>query len=502
MTPARTILEAREISKSFPGVRALSGVSVKFQEGLCYALMGENGAGKSTLGKIIAGLYRPDGGELVVNGKPVHLSSPMDAQRLGIGIVHQELLFAENMTVAENLCLATMPKKFGLFVDKKAMAERARTWLSAIGSTIDPETLVGSLPIAQQQLVQIAGAIGSGAKLLIFDEPTSSLGKQETEKLLELIRGLTAKGITCVYVSHRLEEIFAICNWVTVLRDGELVATKLVREVTRDDLIRLMIGRDVSEVKSSDPPGGDAEDLLEVSGLSSMGAFAGIDLKLRAGEILGIGGLMGSGRTELLESIFGLRKASGSVKLGGDELLGLAPSELVARGLGLVPEDRKRHGLVLSLNCRENIALPTLDRRKSFGFVDDGEEREVCLKYFAAMRVKAPTLDTPSIGLSGGNQQKLVLAKWLAADCKVLLVDEPTRGVDVGSKAEIHQLLRELAAQGKGVIVVSSELPELLALSHRILILRQGRLVAEESGATATEESLMTQMAGLKSGAA
>jgi ABC-type sugar transport system ATPase subunit len=490
------LVEVRGIAKRFPGVQALLDVSVRFEPGVVHAFMGENGAGKSTLGKIIAGLYRPDAGEVVVDGSPVHFSSPMDAQKAGISIVHQELLFAENLSVAENLCLSSIPTRHG-FVDRAAMRERAAGWLSAIGSAVDPDALVGSLPIAQQQMVQIAGAIGSGARVLIFDEPTSALGQTEAERLLDLIRDLRANGLACVYVSHRLEEIFAVCDVVTVLRDGRKVGERAVEGLSRDELVRMMIGREVGDLGSGAGPAASAEVLLEVQDLASTGAFAGVSFSLRRGEILGIGGLVGAGRTELLEAIFGLRPSHGMVRLHGRDLAGIASARMVDEGLGLVPEDRKRHGLVLTMNCRENISLATIGRLSAFGFVRDGAEREVCRKYFEAMRVKAPSLETPAVTLSGGNQQKLVLAKWLAAECDVLLVDEPTRGVDVGSKAEIHNLLRELAAQGKGVIVVSSELPELLSLSHRILILRQGRLVGEEPGSSATEESLMAKMAGL-----
>jgi ABC-type sugar transport system ATPase subunit len=493
---SKVLVEVRGICKSFPGVQALSNVSAQFEAGQCHALMGENGAGKSTLGKIIAGLYRPDEGEVIVDGKPVHFSSPLDAQHAGISIVHQELLFAENLSVAENLSLSSIPTKNGL-VDRQKMRDRASAWLAAIGSQVDPDALVGSLPIAQQQMVQIAGAIGIGARVLIFDEPTASLGQAESDRLLELIRSLKEQGIACVYVSHRLEEIFAVCDRVTVLRDGNLVGDRSVEGLTRDELVRMMIGREVTEASSGDGPGNEAEVILEVSNLGALGSFAEVSFQLRRGEILGIGGLIGAGRTELLEAIFGLRKSRGVVRLHGKDLLGLSSPKLVDEGLGLVPEDRKRHGLVLSMNCRENISLPTLGHLSTAGFVRSADERAVCEKYFKEMRVKAPTLDTPSVTLSGGNQQKLVIAKWLAADCEVLLVDEPTRGVDVGSKAEIHNLLRSLAAAGKGVIVVSSELPELMSLAHRILILRQGRVVGEELGPRATEESLMAKMAGL-----
>ena len=498
MAEAVPVLAALGISKRFPGVQALDTVSAEFHAGTCHALMGENGAGKSTLGKILAGLYRPDIGEIRLDGGAVTFSGPLEARRAGINIVHQELLFCENLTVAENLNLAAMPTRGG-FVDRAEMVRRAARWLSTIEADVAPTDVVGSLPIAKQQLVQIAGALGAGARILIFDEPTSALGSAETERLLGLITDLKAKGVACIYVSHRLEEIYDICDTATVLRDGKLVETVDLRECDRDRLVSLMIGRKLeASLAEHAPETLSAEPLLEVQDLTSPGHFSNVSLTLHRGEILGIGGLVGAGRTEILEAIFGIgRGVSGSVRLNGKPLFAHGPTDAVRHGLGLVPEDRKRHGLVLTMNCRENISLPMIGRLSRAGFVVSTLERAMALKYFAQMRVKAPTIDTASIALSGGNQQKVVLAKWLGAECDVLLVDEPTRGVDVGAKAEIHALLRELAASGKGVLVVSSELPELLALSHRIVIVRDGRIAGEMPAAEATEASLMRTMAGL-----
>lgn len=489
------ILSARNLGKRFPGVKALEGVNVDVEAGTVHALMGENGAGKSTLGKILAGLYAPDEGEILLDGAPAHFHGPQDAVAAGISIVHQELLFAENLTVADNLSLGDLPNR-GLWIDEGRMRERAREWLAAIGADIDPDAILGSLPVSKQQLVQIAGAAGRGARVLIFDEPTSSLSRSETERLLDLIREFKKNGVTCLYVSHRLEEIFAVCDRITVLRDGQVVDTVPIQGLTRDDLVQMMIGRKVEEAVASEITN-CGDELLRVEGLTSPGKFRDVSFSVKAGEILGLGGLVGAGRTEVLEALFGLdRDAAGSIFVKGQPIAMAGPEQAMKQGLGLVPEDRKRHGLVLGLSSKENVSLPSLDRVASFTWIRRREERDLAQKYFSRMRVKAPSIETVAAGLSGGNQQKLVIAKWLAAQSEILLVDEPTRGVDVGAKAEIHGLLRELAAQGKAVVMVSSDLPELLALSTRILIMREGKLVGELA-AGAKEDQAMRLMAGV-----
>lgn len=489
------LISTKQVSKAFPGVQALSGVSIDIEAGTVHALMGENGAGKSTLGKIIAGLYQPDEGEIVFDGKPVRFRGPQEAVAAGISIVHQELLFAENLTVAENLCLGDLPHK-GPWLDREAMIARSKEWLDAIGANIDPRQILGELPISKQQLVQIAGGIGRGARVLIFDEPTSSLSQSEAFKLLDLIKDLRSRGVTCVYVSHRLEEVFAICDAVTVLRDGQVVDTVSMEGMTREALVRMMIGRELAASLSDEthPPVG--EEVLRVEGLTSPGKFENVSFTLKKGEILGFAGLVGAGRTEVTEAIFGLDPdAKGKVFLEGKETVVHGPIDAMKKGLGLVPEDRKRHGLVLSMNARHNISLPTLDRVSTAGWIEQKKERSIAQKFFDRMRVKAPGLDAGTLGLSGGNQQKLVIAKWLAAETDVLLVDEPTRGVDVGAKAEIHNLIRGLAQEGRGVLLVSSDLPELLALATRIIVMREGQVVGELPGG-ASEEQTMRLMAG------
>ena len=489
------LLSAQNVSKSFPGVRALSGVSVDFQAGSVHALMGENGAGKSTLGKILAGVYRPDGGEILWEGKPVRFGNPRDALRTGVAIVHQELLFAENLTVADNLSLGDLPNK-GPWIDERAMIDRAAAWLAEVGSNIDPRTRLGDLSVSKQQLVQIAGGVGRGAKVLVFDEPTAALSNVEALRLLDLIRRLRADGITCIYVSHRLDEIFAVCDEVTVLRDGAKVGTRAVADTSRADLVRMMIGRELGESVET-AADGTGPVRLRVSGLSSPGKFNDISLEVRAGEIVGLAGLVGAGRTEVVEAIFGLDPhVKGTIEIDGKKVSPGSPAEAMAAGFGLVPEDRKRHGLVLGMSARANISLPILQRLARASWINDRHESTLADGYFQRLRVKAPSQLAIAKGLSGGNQQKLVIAKWLAADANVLLIDEPTRGVDVGAKAEIHALLRELAASGKAILVVSSDLPELRAISDRLIVMREGRAVAENPART-EEETIMRQMTGV-----
>ncbi len=490
-------LEVRHVSKRFPGVQALSDVSVAVRAGSCHALIGENGAGKSTLGKLVSGLFRPESGEILLGDKPVSFSGPLDAIKAGVGIVHQELLFCENLSVAENLCLDDPPVR-GPFVDAKEAAKRAKGWLDAIEADIDPNALVGALSVSKQQLVQIAGAVGRGANVLVFDEPTSSLSVREAAVLFEQIRKLLAAGITCVYVSHRLDEVFELCDMVTVLRDGEVVDTRPVEGLTKDELVRMMIGRNVETPTSAGERAPLGEELLRVEGLSSPSKFTDVNLSVRAGEIVGLAGLVGAGRTEIAEAVFGLDPlAQGNVFVKGERAEHRSPIRMMRMGVGLVPEDRKRQGLVLGMNARENISLPTLDQLSRMGWVKTWQERKQAKTYFDAMRVKAPTIEALALGLSGGNQQKLVIAKWLAAECDVLILDEPTRGVDVGAKAEIHALVRKLAAEGKAVLAISSELPELLTLATRIVVIRNGRVNGELDSREATEESVMRLMTGV-----
>lgn len=490
-------LDFKNITKRFPGVLALDGVSFAVERGTCHALIGENGAGKSTLGKILAGVHTADGGEIRLDGKVIHPASPLSARELGIAMVHQELAFCPNMSVAENLCLGDLPRRAG-FVQRGELRARAKAMLATIGADIDPDAIIGTLSTGREQLVQIAAAVGTGAKVIVMDEPTSSLSAAETADLFKLVRELKARGITLIYVSHRIEELFALCDNITVLRDGKHVATEKISETTPHRVVTQMIGRELLIATPNHLAREPGAERLRLESLSSPGQFSDISLSVRAGEIVGIAGIVGAGRSETVQAVFGLDpSATGKVSVDGRLLpLGSVDAALAA-GVGLVPEDRKRQGLVLGLNCRENTALAALPALSRLGWVHRANERSLAAKYTQRLRVKAPSLESITAGLSGGNQQKIALAKWLARSCDVLLIDEPTRGVDVGAKAEIYQLLDELACEGKALLVVSSELPELIGLCRRILVMREGRLVGEIPRADFSEAALMRLMAGV-----
>src|SRR5262245_11510540 len=446
---------------------------------------------------MLAGVHAPDEGQILLDGKPVHFAHPGKALRAGIGMVHQELAFCENLSVAENLCLGDLPQRWS-FVSRAEMHKRAVALLAAIDAPIDPHRLVGELTVAEQQMVQIAAAVGSGARVIIFDEPTSSLSQHETEHLYSLLDRLKARDVTCVFVSHRMREIFRLCDTITVLRDGRHVATRPVESIDEATLVQLMIGRRLEEYLPAETARAGGGEVLRVAELSSPRRCADIGFSIHAGEVVGIAGLVGAGRTDIAHAIFGLDKeAQGRVEVAGIPLGLRSPAEAMRAGVGFVPEDRKRHGLVLSLRGLENVTLPTLRSLARAGWLRGGAERALAADAFARLRVRPPDLDGVTAGLLGGNQQKLVLAKWLAARCRVLILDEPTRGVDVGAKAEIHALIGRLAAEGTGVLLISSELPELVALSTRILVLRDGRLVGELPRADADPESLLRMMAGL-----
>jgi ABC-type sugar transport system ATPase subunit len=486
-----------DITKRFPGVVALDHVSFEIAAGSCHALCGENGAGKSTLGKLLAGIHAPDEGRVLLDGKPVRLDSPTQALAAGVAMVHQELSFCENLSVAENLCLGNLPSTRG-FVSRREMRKRAEALLAPIDVSLDVTRTVASLTIGQQQMLQIASAIGQGARLIVFDEPTSSLSQHEAERLFTIIKRLKERGVTCIYVSHRMEEIFLLCDTITVLRDGRHVATRPTAEIDHAALVEMMIGRPLEDYFPSHVHAVAGEEFLKVSRLSSPAGFSDVSFTLRAGEVLGFAGLVGAGRSEVAAGIFGLdRQATGRVEVKGREVKIGNAAEAIAHGIGLVPEDRKRQGLVLSMDILNNATLSILPRLARLGFITRGGERQAAEGYFKRLRVKSPRLDTLVATLSGGNQQKIVLTKWLAAQCPILILDEPTRGVDVGAKAEIHALIDELAAAGNAVILISSEMPEVLNLSTRILVFRAGRIVGELSRADATQESLMRLMAGV-----
>ncbi len=490
-------LAFNEITKRFPGVTALENVSFAIEHGACHALIGENGAGKSTLGKILAGVQTADSGEIRLGGKLIHPTNPLIARKLGLAIVHQELAFCPNLTVAENLCLGDLPRRAG-FLSRAEMRERARQMLAQIEAEIDPDIRISQLTTGQEQMVQIAAALGVDAQVIVMDEPTSSLSAAESEHLFHLLAKLKQRRITVLYVSHRMEEIFRLCDGITVLRDGHHVATARISETTPERVVQQMIGRELRSVQPRHVSRELGPELLRVEGFSSPGKFRDISFSLRKGEILGLAGLVGAGRSEVAQAIFGLdSECTGRLLLHGEERHFNTPDAALEAGIGLLPEDRKRQGLVLSMNCRENGSLAALPLLTRHGFLERSRERALVSDYAGQLRVKAPGLESPISGLSGGNQQKIALAKWLARRCNILIVDEPTRGVDVGAKAEIHQLLDELACNGTAILLISSELPEIINLSRRIIVLREGVQMGELKREDFSQPTLMRLMAGI-----
>jgi ABC-type sugar transport system ATPase subunit len=485
------------ITKRFPGVQALNDVTVAIAAGSCHALCGENGAGKSTLGKILAGIYQPDAGQLFVHGREAHFATPREALDAGVGMVHQELAFCANLSIAENLCLGALPAKRGI-VDRAEMAHRADGMLAEIGASLDVTCPVGDLTTAQQQIVQIAAAVGGAADIIVFDEPTSSLSQVDADRLYVLIERLKARGVTCIYVSHRMPEVFKFCDTVTVLRDGKHVATRATAELTERDIVSMMIGRPLAEYFPRHGSAATNEELLRVENICLPGKFENVSFSLRAGEIVGLAGLVGAGRSDVAAALFGIQPpASGKIVVRDREVHLDSPRAAINAGIGLVPEDRKRQGLVAGESGLHNASVAILDRLSTWSFVRRTEERHTINAYFDRLRLKTASREVAVGGLSGGNQQKVVLARWLAAQSRILILDEPTRGVDVGAKAEIHSLVGELAANGAAVLLISSELPEILTLSDRILVLRAGRLVGEIERTVATQDVLLRLMAGL-----
>ena len=488
-------LSTEHISKRYPGVRALDDVSVDFERGSVHALMGENGAGKSTLGKIIAGVTTPDEGVIKIEGQEVRPTDPRIAQELGIAIVHQELAFCPNLSVAENLQLGMLPSVSG-FVNRAKLRERARALMGEIGADIDVDTPVAQLTTGQEQMIQIATAVGTNARVIIFDEPTSSLSVNESEQLFSLIQRLKQRNVAMIYVSHRMDEIFRLCDTISVLRDGRHVATQPAASITREGLIRQMVGREVLTKRPKHLDLEPGEEVLRVENLSSIGKFENVSFNVRRGEVVGMAGLVGAGRSETAKAIFGLDpRATGRVYIKGQEMHLGNVNEAMRRQIGFLPEDRKREGLVLGMNIADNISLPHIDFFSKGGFIDSRREFVEVERLSKRLRVKAPSVESITAGLSGGNQQKVALAKWLTRSCDLLIVDEPTRGVDVGAKAEIYQLLDEIACQGVAILMISSELPELLNLSRRIIVLREGFKTGELNYDDFSQEKLLHLMA-------
>ncbi len=485
------------ITKRYPGVVALSDISFEVAAASCHAVCGENGAGKSTLGKLLSGIDLPDSGTIEIGGRAVRFTSPAEALAAGVATVHQELASCANLTVAENLCLGGLPSRW-TFLNRTAMNARATELLADIAAEIDVTKPMSSLSVAEQQLVQIASAVGSGARVIVFDEPTSSLSEGESARLYALVERLKAGGATLIYVSHRMPEIFRLSDHLTVLRDGEHVVTRATGEVDEHELVQLMIGRRLEQYFPGHVTAAPGEELLGVRNLSSPGKFESISFSLRAGEVLGLAGLIGAGRSEIAKALFGLDpNSSGTIVVNGSAVRIRSTRDAMQMGIGLVPENRKVEGLVLSMSARENVTLPVLDRLSTRSWIRDADDRAVAQEYFDRLRVKVANADAPASGLSGGNQQKLVLARWIAAGSRILILDEPTRGVDVGAKAELHAWIDQLASEGHAILLISSELPELLHLSTRIIVLRQGRIAGEVARDAADQEGLLRMMAGL-----
>ncbi|NLP10161.1 sugar ABC transporter ATP-binding protein [bacterium] len=494
-------LRMQDISKSFPGVQALDRVHMEVQPGEVHALLGENGAGKSTLMKILSGVYQPDSGEILIEGRSVQFSDTRAAEQAGIAIIHQELNLIPQMTVAENIYLGREPRtKFGL-VDYKTMRQAAETELQQLEVRIPVHARIADLRVGEQQLVEIAKALSLHAKVVIMDEPTSALSETEVEKLFKVIRWLQQNGVAIIYISHKLEEIFAIADKVTVLRDGKYIGTCVVKESTAQQLVGMMVGRELADLFPKEKAR-LGEELLRVQGLtvrhpsqSHRNLLEEIHLSLRSGEILGIAGLMGSGRTELLMTLFGAcpgQRVAGKLFVRSRPVELHSPQEAIQYGLALVTEDRKAQGLFLQLPVQWNISIAALRQVVKRWVLRHKLEKAMAQRYIDQLRIKIPSLAGAVETLSGGNQQKVILAKWMATAPSILLLDDPTRGVDVGAKAEIYHLMNQFAEQGIGVIMVSSELPEILAMSDRILVLSEGRIVAEFSREEASEEKIMT----------
>jgi rhamnose transport system ATP-binding protein len=491
------LLEVRGIEKSFPGVRALSGVSFDVRPGEVHALLGENGAGKSTLIKIVSGVYQPDVGSILVDGKPVHFSSPDDARRAGVATIYQELLLFPELSVSENIFLGHAPLAGASRIDWRAMRVEAARLLDSLEiDDLSPDQIVGVLTVGNRQRVEILRALSHDARILIMDEPTAALTEADVTRLFDVVRRLKQRGVGIVYISHRLDEIFAIADRVTVLRDGAYVGSRDVADTNVGELVQMMVGRRLESLfpKTVAPIGAP---VLEASNLVRRPLTKGVSLTVRAGEIVGLAGLVGSGRSELAQTLFGMTPSeSGEIRLNGQTVRIDSAETARAKGIAYVPEDRGTQGLVRGMSVLHNFSLAALGSLSRGGFIDRAAERRMALEGVARFSVKTSSVDEIAGRLSGGNQQKIVLGKWLANNPKLLILDEPTRGIDVGAKAEIHRLMSQLAAEGVAILMISSELPEVLGMSDRVLVMREGRLVAEFDRADATSEAVGGAMMG------
>lgn len=484
------LLEMKDIHKQFPGVYALKSVSLQLRAGEVHALLGENGAGKSTLIKVLGGIYSKDQGEILIEGKKTEINTVEQARQAGVSIIHQELVLVPYLSIAENIFLGREIPKANRLIDKDAMIAATQKALDDFGLDLNPASMVADLNIAQQQMVEIVKAVSFNAKIIVMDEPTSSLSDKEVDALFLNIRKLTAKGIGIIYISHRMSELPQIADRVTVMRDGEYIATKEVATTTNDELVALMVGRTLDNYYTR--TFNECKDIvLEVSNMNS-NRVHDINFQLKKGEILGFAGLVGAGRSETMQAIFGLDKITGgSVKLNGTELAGKHPDEILELGISLVPEDRKNEGIFPGMSIAFNMTLKVLKDFIKGIRVNGSKEAEIVDKYFKALSVKAPNTQTLIASLSGGNQQKVIIGSWLASNPKVLILDEPTRGIDVGSKSEIYTIMNDLAKQGVSIIMVSSELPEILNMSDRVVVMCDGTIKGILDKDEATQEKIM-----------
>ena len=490
------LLELRDVHKSFAAVHALRGVSIELHAGEVHGLAGENGAGKSTIVRTIGGEHRPDTGEVLVDGQPVVFGGPRDAQRHGIAVIHQEPTQFPDLTVAENVFMGRQPLRSFRRIDRAAMNRRAAELFSSLGVPIEPGRVTRGLSIADQQIIEIGKALSAEARIIVMDEPTAALSTVEAERLFRVAGRLAENGAALLFISHRLEEMYAICQRVTVLRDGALVTTAPIADLDRDTLVRSMVGRPVSQLyPERDAEAGDTA--LVVEGLTRAGVFADVSFQVRRGEIVGLAGLVGSGRSEVARAIFGVDQLDrGVVTVAGKRLRAGDPKAAIEAGVAMVPEDRREQGLILDLSIERNATLPRLGAVSRWGVMSRAKERSTARTWAQRLGVKHAKLSDPVATLSGGNQQKVVLGKWLATEPVVLIVDEPTRGIDVGAKVEVHALLSELAASGIAVLMISSELSEVLGMADRVLVMHEGRLTAELSTADATEENVLRAATG------
>lgn len=496
-----SVVEMQQITKAFPGVLALDKVDFSCSEGEVHAIVGENGAGKSTLMKVLAGAYRPDGGRIILKGNKISFSNPRDAQRHGISIIYQEFNLIPDLTVAENIFLGREPHKSIGFIDKNNLLKRARALLADLEVDIDLGIRVAQLGVAQQQMVEIAKALSLNADIIMMDEPSAVVSGKELESLFHIIRSLKGSGKTIIYISHRIDEIFQIADRATVLKDGKLVGTLDTKDTDKPTIVSMMVGRSLSEAFPQRGKPKEKKEVLALKNVTRDGTLKDVTFKVHSGEILGVAGLVGAGRTELARAIFGADPIdSGEIFLHGEKIKKGSPKNSIKKGIGFVTESRAKDGLVYTLSVRKNLTLTILDKVKRLFIIRDRKEKEISRKAAKKFNIITPTIEQEIRYLSGGNQQKVIVAKWMNINPTILILDEPTRGIDVGAKSEVYMLMRRLADQGTTIIMISSELPEIIGMSDRVLVMHEGELVGELSPEEATEEDILMLATGQKIG--